>query len=83
MHVLLIVVGLLLLLFGGGCTLIIGGFTIADPGTLTTDPSLLGMLLIMGILPLGLGWWLFRWGLRIDRERRRPQAPPQDGGTAQ
>ena len=31
MHVILIVIGLLLMLFGGSCVLIVGGLALSDP----------------------------------------------------
>lgn len=80
MHVLLIVFGLLFLVFGGGCTLIIAGFALSDPKSIFSDPSVLGVFVFMGLLPTGIGWLLFRWGLKIDREKRRAKVPPQDGG---
>ncbi len=80
MHVLLIVIGVMFLLFGGGCTLIIGGFSLTDPVSIGKDPTAMSMLVFMGLLPLGIGWLLLRQGLKIDREKRRAKLPPQDGG---
>lgn len=72
MHVLLIVVGLILAVFGGGCTLIVGGLVISDPQSMSSDPfSVLGLGGGLGVLPLVIGILLFRWGLRIDREKRK------------
>lgn len=83
MHVLLIIIGLLFMLFGGGCTLIIVGLAASDPGSLVHDPSALGLLVFLGLLPLGIGWLLFRWGMKIDKRKRQATVlpPRQDGGT--
>ncbi len=86
MHVILIVIGLLLLVFGGGCTLIflIGG--VIDPSSMMADvPLLLTMWVPLGLIPGGLGWLLFRRGLRIDREKRKstviPESVPPESGS--
>lgn len=72
MHVLLIVIGLILAVFGGGCVLIVGGLVISDPQSMTSDPmSIVGLGGGLGVLPLAAGLLLFRWGLRIDREKRK------------
>jgi hypothetical protein len=68
MPVLLIILGLLLLLFGGGCTLIFFG---AGP----TSEFLL-LWLGLGVAPLVGGFLLIRYGLRLRRER---QAQLSDG----
>jgi hypothetical protein len=82
MHVILIIIGLILVVFGGGCTLIVGGLVLADPGSLINDPmEVLSLGGGMGLLPLAIGIALFRWGLRIDREKRnaaRTNLPPPD-----
>lgn len=71
MHVLLIVIGLLLALFGGGCVLIVGFFFIQDPASIISDLESTGYLFAMlGVLPLAAGLMLFRFGLKIDREKR-------------
>jgi hypothetical protein len=75
MYILAIVVGLLLVLFGGGCTLIMGGLVISDPGSLTNDLGMvLSIVLPLGVLPLAVGILLIRWGVKKDRERRRARA---------
>ena len=72
MHILLIVFGLLLILFGGGCTVVLGGMMVTDPGSFSSDFALmLSIWLPMGLAPLALGIWLFRVGLRKDREKRQ------------
>lgn len=78
MPVLLIIFGLLLMLFGGGCTLIVGGLFISDPsGSFGDLGSILPMWLGIGLAPLIGGIFVFRLGLKLDRERRRAaQAPP-------
>lgn len=80
MHVLLIVLGLLLVLFGGGCTLIIGGFAIADFRNTVNDlGTVLPMFVAMGLAPLAAGIFLMRAGMKRDREKR---AAPRDGDVA-
>jgi hypothetical protein len=83
MHVLATIFGLLLLLFGGGCTLIFLFGVISDARSMLTDvPLLLTLWVPLGLLPLGVGYWLFRLGLRISRRKReaaggpRPPGPP-------
>jgi hypothetical protein len=75
MYIFAIAVGLLLVLFGGGCTLIMGGLVISDPGSLMNDLGMvLSIVLPLGLLPLGVGILLIRWGVRKDRERRRARS---------
>lgn len=70
MRVLVMIAGLLLVLFGGGCTLFVAGIGLLDFRNFITDlPSVLQILLPFGILPLAVGWLLFRWGLRGSRAR--------------
>ena len=61
MHIFLKSIGLLLMLFGGGCTIVF----IAVDG----DSELLWLWLILGLAPLVRGLFLFRYGLKRDRER--------------
>jgi hypothetical protein len=71
MHVLLIVLGLLLLLFGGGCTLIglVVGFS--EPQNFIRDMAMvMSIWLPFGLAPLVGGYFLFRQGLKIDRRKR-------------
>lgn len=82
MHVLLIIIGLLFMLFGGGCTLLIAGLSFTEPSSILNDPTGLSVLIFMGLLPLGIGWLLFRWGMKIDREKRRAGARPPNQGEA-
>ena len=71
MHMLLIIFGVLLVLFGGGCTLILGGAMVAG-GNPVRDFQDMGMFLFLGgLLPLTLGYFMFRSGLRRDREKRK------------
>ena len=79
MHVVAIIFGLLLLVFGGGCTLfILGGGLLSDGAALLADLPLLASILVpFGILPAIGGWFLFRWGLNVDRARRK--ARPEEG----
>ncbi len=72
MHVLYIVIGLLLMLFGGGCTVIVGGIFISDPNSILNDiASIFPLYLLVGLAPLAGGFFLFRHGLRIDRQKRQ------------
>ncbi len=72
MPVLLIVIGLLLMLFGGGCALLAGGIFMSDPKILMNDlPSLVPLYLGVAIAPLVGGYFLFRHGLRQDRAQRQ------------
>ena len=85
MYIFAIAVGLLLVLFGGGCTLIMGGLVISDPGSVMNDLGMvLSIVLPLGLLPLGVGILLIRWGVKKDRERRsaRQKPPPGPGSEA-
>jgi hypothetical protein len=79
MHVLLIVVGLLLLLFGGGCTLISVVYLFSSANVAKDLADAWFIPVFLGLLPLAIGWWLFRYGLRVDRQKRRSQAVPPPG----
>ena len=58
MHVVLIILGALLALFGGGCTLIMVGLGVADPPSIFNEMgSSSWMLLPLGMLPLGVGFF--------------------------
>ena len=71
MHILLIIFGALLVLFGGGCTLILGG-TIVAGGNPIRDFQDVGVFLFLGgLLPLVIGYFLIRSGIRRDREKRK------------
>lgn len=75
MHILVMIAGLLLLLFGGGCTLFVVGLGVFDFRNFINDlPSVLPILVPFGLLPLGVGWLLFRWGLNRDRAKRQAAA---------
>ena len=82
MHVVLIIIGLLLILLGGGCTLTVLGLTAADPASLRNDFfSVMSLLLLVGVAPLVIGILLFRWGLRIDRDKRKAAIDPSKNGA--
>lgn len=84
MHVILIVIGGLLMLCGGSCTLIVGGLVIADPQSLWSDPvSVIGLGGGIGVLPLVIGLLLLRAGLRIDRDKRKAGAAKAPGTEKQ
>jgi hypothetical protein len=77
MHVLLIILGLLLLLFGGGCTVIFVGLGLQDPSSMLGDMALLLQLwLPLGLAPLIGGFFLFRHGLKLKRERSKTRMQP-------
>ena len=81
MPVLFIVIGLLLMLFGGGCTLIVGGVLLSDPSMIMNDiASIFPLYLAIGLAPLVGGFFLFRHGLRQDRDRRRAAKAKIDAG---
>lgn len=78
MHVLLIIIGLLLLVFGGGCTLIFVYSAISDFHAMMADvPLLLTLWVPLGLLPLVGGWLLFRLGVKIDRQKRNAKTEPE------
>lgn len=62
MPILFIIIGLLLILFGGGCTIVF----IAVEG----DLEFLWLWLALGVAPLVGGFFLIRHGLKRIRERR-------------
>jgi hypothetical protein len=62
MPILFIIIGLLLILFGGGCTIVF----IAVDG----DLEFLWLWLALGVAPLVGGFFLIRHGLKRIRERR-------------
>lgn len=68
MPVLLMILGLLLILFGGGCTVIFFG--------VGAETDFLLLWLALGVAPLVGGFLLVRYGLRLRRER---QAQLPDG----
>jgi len=75
--ILAIIFGILLILFGGGCTLIMGGIAVYDVSSIWNDlPDMLSIMLPLGILPLVIGILLVRWGLKTDRERRQSKRNP-------
>jgi hypothetical protein len=71
MHIILIIFGVLLLLFGGGCTLIVLGLIASEPNRIGSSLELMVPYWIpLGLLPLIIGWLLFRWGLKSRRAKR-------------
>ena len=81
MPILLIITGLLLMLFGGGCTLFYGGIFISDPSAILDDiGSNLPSFLLIGLAPLIGGFFLFRHGLKLDREKRKAAPTPPVAG---
>ena len=68
MPIFLMIIGLLLVLFGGGCTVIFFG--------VGPDTEFLWLWLGLGVAPLVGGFFLIRHGLKLLRERR---AQPANG----
>jgi threonine/homoserine/homoserine lactone efflux protein len=64
MHILLIILGALLALFGGACTLLVAGLSGGDT-------------ILMGLLPLGAGLLLIWAGIEMGRAKRK-NAKPED-----
>jgi hypothetical protein len=62
MPIFLMILGLLLILFGGGCTTIFFG--------VGPDAEFLWLWLGLGVAPLVGGLLLVRYGLRLRRDRR-------------
>ncbi|MDO8353084.1 MAG: hypothetical protein Q7T14_06445 [Aestuariivirga sp.] len=69
MPILLMILGLLLILFGGGCTVIFLG--------VGAETDFLWLWLTLGVAPLVGGFFLVRYGLRLRRERQA-QLPDRD-----
>ena len=69
MPILLMILGLLLILFGGGCTVIFFG--------VGAETDFLWLWLGLGVAPLVGGFLLVLYGLRLRRERRA-QLPDGD-----
>lgn len=69
MPILLMILGLLLILFGGGCSVIFFG--------MGPDSEFLLLWLGLGVLPLVGGFLLVRYGLKLRRERQA-QLPGRD-----
>ena len=77
MHVVLIIIGGLFAAFGGGCTIIMLGLGVTDPGSMLNDMGLLLSILVpLGLLPLGIGIALIRWGIRMGRQKSAGPPPP-------
>jgi hypothetical protein len=75
-HVILVVFGALLLLFGGGCVLIMVGVAASDPRGFFGDLALtLSLLVPLGLLPLAAGYFLVRGGLRMRNRKRGSRTP--------
>jgi integral membrane sensor domain MASE1 len=75
MHVLLIVIGLLLALFGGGCVAFVAVLAIADTRSFISSLwETMPLVSMFGLLPLAAGLVLFRFGMKIDRDKRKKVA---------
>ena len=82
MPVLFIVIGAVLVIFGGGCTLVTGGFILDNPANAMRDAGImLSYWLPLGLAPLAAGIVLVRLGLRRDGEMRAraAEAKPVSG----
>jgi hypothetical protein len=78
MHAVVLILALLLVLFGGGCTLILLAGAVTDPGSFFADvPLLLTIWLPLGLVPLGGGIALWRVALNM-KKKWAPAAPPED-----
>ena len=71
MPIVLIIFGVLLLLFGGGCTVIMVGILVEDPEhSWSTLQEVIPFWIPLGLLPLIIGGLLFRWGVKSRRAKR-------------
>lgn len=71
MHIILFIIGGLLALFGGGCLLMVGAFLVNDPKFFANDFGFaLGIVLVLGVLPIVAGLLVIRWAKRIDLRKR-------------
>ena len=71
MPIVLIIFGVLLLLFGGGCTMIMVGILVEDPEhAWSTLQEVIPFWMPLGLLPLIIGGLLFRWGVKSRRAKR-------------
>jgi hypothetical protein len=59
-----------LILFGGGCTLVYLGIGLTEPGAFLSDFA--GLWFLLGVLPLGLGAALWAAALRLRKKRAQP-----------
>ena len=78
MHVVLIIIGGLFAAFGGGCTLIMLGLGVTDVSMFNDMGLLLSILVPLGLLPLGIGIALIRWGIRMGRQKSAAQSGPSE-----
>lgn len=71
MPIVLIIFGVLLLLFGGGCTVIVVGILVEDPERAwSTFQEFIPLWIPLGLLPLIIGGLLLRWGVKSRRAKR-------------
>ncbi|NJM29662.1 MAG: hypothetical protein HC855_05790 [Rhizobiales bacterium] len=71
MHVIATAIGLLLLLFGGGCTLMFLHSALTDTRSFLIDLGLMMWIWVpFGLLPSVVGWFLFRYGRWRSEENR-------------
>jgi hypothetical protein len=76
MPIVLIIFGALLLLFGGGCTLIMLVVMVQDPSNVWSNlQDVVPFWIPLGLLPLVIGGLLVRWGVKW---RRAKQVKPVD-----
>jgi hypothetical protein len=62
------ILGALLLLLGGGCTLLLGALFVDDPRSMISDMAIiLSYWIPLGLLPLIGGYIMFRHGLKLYR----------------
>ena len=72
MHVLAVIAGLLLLIFGAGWT-VWAIFADGQFANLESLPWALMFVAIFGVLPAFVGWKLFRYGIRFSRSDVLPK----------
>jgi len=71
--------GGLLVLFGGGCTLILGVAFASDPMSLFNDmPLFLSIWLPLGLAPLAVGYWLLRRGRSLNNRTTQREGQAVD-----
>jgi ABC-type Na+ efflux pump permease subunit len=78
----LVTVGALILGLSGLCTLYFGGLSLfsdlKQANSYGSFSSILPFMLVLGGVPMLIGFGLFRWGLSVLRKRPKPppSAPP-------
>lgn len=76
-HIVIFIVAALLILFGGGCTLVYFGIGLTEPGIFLGEFA--GLWFLLGIIPIGVGTAL--WIAARRMRRRRAQEGFGPGGS--